>query len=40
VRDVVLPQEQIKVLPGIGHIGLAHHPDVYAEIKAWVEATS
>jgi triacylglycerol lipase len=40
VRDVVLPPEQIKVLPGIGHIGLAHHPAVYAEIKAWVEATS
>jgi hypothetical protein len=30
-----LPPDHIAFLPRIGHVGLAHHPEVYARIAAW-----
>lgn len=35
--EPAVPKHQIKVLPGIGHIALAHHPRVYASVRAWCE---
>ncbi len=28
----------VKIMPGISHMTLAHHPDVYAQLRAWCEA--
>ena len=33
----LLPASRIKVLPGMSHLALAHHPDVYAQLKTWCE---
>lgn len=30
-----LPPRNVKVLAGIAHMALAHHPDVYAQIEEW-----
>jgi hypothetical protein len=30
-----LPPDHVKLFPRIGHIALAHHPEVYAQIRAW-----
>ena len=30
---------RVKLLPGLGHMDLANHPQVYAHIRAWCEAT-
>jgi triacylglycerol lipase len=27
--------DRVKILPGIGHMAMAHHPSVYAQIKEW-----
>lgn len=27
----------VKVLPGVGHLRLARHPEVYAQIRSWLE---
>jgi pimeloyl-ACP methyl ester carboxylesterase len=27
----------VKIVPGVGHMGLAHHEGVYAQIRAWCE---
>lgn len=35
--ELVFPVSHLKVLPGIGHVGLAHHPDVYAAIRGFLE---
>jgi pimeloyl-ACP methyl ester carboxylesterase len=35
----ILPPERVHVLPGLGHIALAHHPDVYKTIKAILEGS-
>jgi len=35
----LLPEEQVKLLSGVSHLELAHHPAVYAQIKAWSEPT-
>lgn len=32
-----IPPEHVKILPGVAHMSLAHHPDVYAHIRAWCE---
>ncbi len=32
-----LPPENVKLFPGTNHVALAHHPDVYAQIRAWCE---
>jgi hypothetical protein len=34
-----LPARHVRVLPGLGHLALAHHPDVYAQIKTFCEET-
>ncbi|MBF5043144.1 alpha/beta hydrolase [Aggregicoccus sp. 17bor-14] len=33
----LFPQEHVAVMPGVDHLGLAHHPDVYARLRAWLE---
>jgi len=32
-----LPPSHVRVLRGVPHMTLAHHPDVYAQIRAWCE---
>lgn len=34
------PPGRLKIVPGLSHLALAHHPDVYAPIRAWCEAAS
>ncbi|GAC1541913.1 MAG: hypothetical protein NVS3B10_06410 [Polyangiales bacterium] len=37
-RDsLALPPSHVRVLRGVGHMDLAHHPDVYAHLRAWCE---
>lgn len=31
-----LPGDHIKVFPGVHHVALAHDPNVYVQIKAWI----
>jgi triacylglycerol lipase len=31
------PPGHVRILPGVGHIALARHDDVYAQIRAWCE---
>ncbi len=38
--DALLPADRVKVLPGVSHLGLAHHPDVYAQLRRWCEEAS
>lgn len=33
-----VPPAHVKIMPGLAHMTLAHHPDVYAHIRAWCEA--
>lgn len=40
LADAVLPRERVHVLPGLGHIALAHHPAVYQTIKAILESST
>lgn len=35
----LLPPERVHMLPGLGHIALAHHPEVYKIIKAILEGS-
>ena len=35
--EAALPPDHVKVLGGVAHLSLAHHPDVYAHIRAWCE---
>ena len=35
----LLPPERVHMLPGLGHIALAHHPAVYKTIKAILEGS-
>ena len=35
--EVALPPSHVKILSGVGHLMLAHHPDVYAQLKTWCE---
>jgi pimeloyl-ACP methyl ester carboxylesterase len=35
--NAALPIEQIKILAGLNHIVLAHHDDVYAQLRSWLE---
>ena len=37
VANELLPRKRVKVLPGLSHLALAHHADVYTQIKAWCE---
>ncbi len=34
-----LPASHVRVLPGLGHLALARHPDVYAQINTFLEET-
>ncbi len=36
-RHLDVPPERVKVFPGVGHLLLARHPGVYAQIRAWCE---
>ncbi len=36
-RSPLFPQEHVAVVPGVDHIGLAHHPAVYARLAAWLQ---
>ena len=41
VRDkasIALPPSHVHILEGVPHLTLAHHPAVYAQIRAWCEA--
>jgi pimeloyl-ACP methyl ester carboxylesterase len=29
--------ERLRIFPGLGHLALAHHPDVYAQLRRWCE---
>jgi pimeloyl-ACP methyl ester carboxylesterase len=35
----ILPPERVHILPGLSHIGLAHDPEVYQQIKVILEST-
>ena len=35
--DAALPPCRIRILPGISHLPLAHHPEVYAQLRGWLE---
>jgi len=34
--DIGLPQDHMKLFPGLHHMSLAHHPDVYEQLEAWL----
>jgi triacylglycerol lipase len=36
-RSAPFPQEHVRILPALDHLRLAHHPEVYALIRAWLE---
>lgn len=36
-RSAIFPQDQVRVLPALDHLRLAHHPDVYAVVRAFCE---
>lgn len=36
VEKQALAPEHVKILAGINHMGLAHHPHVYAQLRAWL----
>jgi hypothetical protein len=35
----LFPQEDVAVVPGVDHVGLAHHPAVYPHLKRWLEVS-
>jgi pimeloyl-ACP methyl ester carboxylesterase len=39
-RSAPFPQRHVKIIPALAHLGLAHHPEVYAQIRAWCEEVS
>lgn len=36
-RSLAWPPDHVKVFPGLGHMALARHPDVYEQIKRWCQ---
>jgi pimeloyl-ACP methyl ester carboxylesterase len=36
---LAFPPQNVKVLPGVGHMALARHPEVWSQIRAWIEAS-
>ncbi|MEY4577634.1 MAG: hypothetical protein RL701_2337 [Pseudomonadota bacterium] len=38
--DALIPPERVKVIPKLSHVALAHHPDVYAALRAICEEAS
>jgi len=39
-QHMAVPPDRLRVFPGVGHLQLARHPEVYAQIRAWCEAAS
>jgi len=37
---MAVPPARLRVFPGVGHIQLARHPEVYAQIRAWCRKAS
>jgi len=37
VANEALAADRVKVLPGLNHLVLAHHEDVYSQLKSWLE---
>ena len=35
-RDLKIPESRCRVVPGIGHLGLMHHPTVYRSLRRWL----
>lgn len=40
VASALIPKERVKVLPGLSHLALPRHQDVYAQIKTFCEERS
>lgn len=38
-RSAPFPQSHVKIIPALDHLRLAHHPEVYAQLRAWCEET-
>ena len=38
-RCAPFPQSHVKIIPALDHLRLAHHPEVYAQLRAWCEET-
>ena len=38
-RSALFPQSHVKIIPALDHLRLAHHPEVYAQLRAWCEET-
>ncbi len=36
-RSAPFPQRHVKIIPALAHLGLAHHREVYTQIRAWCE---
>src|SRR5262249_25596762 len=36
---MALPPSHVRIVSGATHVGLAHHPEVHAQIRAWCEET-
>lgn len=34
--SLALPPDHVRVLGGVAHLALAHHPDVYAQLQEWL----
>jgi len=37
-NDIGLPDDHVKLFPGLHHMSLAHHPDVYDQLETWLRA--
>jgi len=37
-RSTLLPNDNIKIFPKVNHLGLAHDPAVYRQIKQWCQS--
>ena len=36
-RSAAFPQSHVKIIPALDHLRLAHHPEVYAQLRAWYQ---
>lgn len=34
---IALPPDHVRLFPGLVHMAMAHHPDVYAHVRAWCD---
>jgi hypothetical protein len=35
-RALGIPEDRCRVIPGAGHVGLLHHPEVYRNLRRWL----